>query len=168
MFRDCTTTRRLSIGFCKRVSQLCAASMRNFHTWSPEHSFNLKPASNLMGSVCIGWPMHAHMMDSTVWVRTETCRCLLVHMKTTLRVLFMVCIEFEIASFFIYIIVLSRILGAFLMDVTAPSSPHRVYRIKYDGCHLQKMMVWVEKRVFPRRVQQMGAVGSILALPLYD
>lgn len=89
-------------------------------------------------------------------------------METTLGVLFMVCIEFEVASFFIYIIVLNGILGAFLMDATAPSSPHRVYRIKYDGCHLQKMMVGVEKRDFPHRVQQMGAVGSILALPLYD
>lgn len=35
VFHDCTTTRRLLIVFfLNRVSQLCAGSTRNFHTWS--------------------------------------------------------------------------------------------------------------------------------------
>lgn len=39
-------------------------------------------------------------------------------------------------------------LGAFFMDAAAPSSPHSANRMKYDGCQLQKMMLWVEKRCF--------------------
>lgn len=92
--------------------------------------------------------MHARIMDNTIWVKSETCRWLLVHTETTFTVVFMVYIVILVASLSIYIILLNGILRAFLMDFTAPSSPHSVYRIKQDGCQLQKMMVWVEKRCF--------------------
>lgn len=76
--------------------------------------------------------MCAHVMN-----RSETCWLLLAYMETTLT-----------AVLIIYIIVLNGILGAFLMDVTSPSSPHSVYRKNHDSCQLQKMMVWVEKWCF--------------------